>query len=72
MTSRTPQVLLLLALTAVLPPAWAHGDDARQCRARNDSIPTSLGADGWAAVDGPVTGGCSACFWKIVRRMNAV
>ena len=60
MTSRTPQVLLVLALAAVLPPAWAHGDDVRECRARNDSIPTSLGADGWAAVDGPVTGGCGA------------
>lgn len=60
MTSRSPQALLALALAAVLPPAWAHDDDARKCRARNDSVPTSLGATGWAAVDGPVTGGCGA------------
>jgi pectate lyase len=52
---------LVVALALLVPLQEAAADpDARQCRARNDSVPTSLGASGWAAVDGPVTGGCSA------------
>src|SRR4051812_33408981 len=52
---------LAVALALVVPLQEAAADnDARKCRARNDSVPTSLGADGWAAVDGPVTGGCGA------------
>jgi pectate lyase len=59
MTRCTTPLLLAVALAAPLTEALADNDD-RKCRARNDSVPTSLGATGWAAVDGPVTGGCSA------------
>ncbi|HXJ09205.1 MAG TPA: hypothetical protein VNH12_06830, partial [Burkholderiales bacterium] len=53
--------LQIISVAAVLAfaassAAWADPD----CKPRNDSVPTSLGADGWAAVDGPVTGGCGA------------
>jgi len=48
--------LSVLLLAGVSPAALAD----RDCKPRNDSAPTSLGADGWAAVDGPVTGGCGA------------
>ena len=50
---------LAVALALGLP-LDAAADSARECRSRNDSVPTSLGATGWAAVDGPVTGGCGA------------
>jgi pectate lyase len=57
---------LAFALALVFPVQEAAADsDARKCRARNDSVPTSLGATGWAAVDGPVTGGCSAGLTRV-------
>jgi pectate lyase len=53
--------LLLVTFVLAVPVAGALADnEARKCRARNDSVPTSLGATGWAAVDGPMTGGCGA------------
>jgi hypothetical protein len=60
MRIRRTQSLLALAFAALIGQAFAGGiPEARKC-AGNDSKPTSLGADGWAAVDGPVTGGCGA------------
>lgn len=59
MTRRTMRLLLALALAAPVNEALAD-HEARKCRAHNDSVPTSLGATRWAAVDGPVTGGCGA------------
>jgi RHS repeat-associated protein len=50
----------LAAALALAVSLAAAADSARECRSRNDSVPTSLGATGWAAVDGPVTGGCGA------------
>ncbi|HWI97997.1 MAG TPA: hypothetical protein VNU96_03225, partial [Burkholderiales bacterium] len=55
--------LVLLALATPPCVAWAHDDDGDRggrCRPGSDSSPSSLGADGWAAVDGGVTGGCGA------------
>src|SRR5687767_3171401 len=51
-----------LILAAPLSQVLAHDDPEgrNNCRDRSDSSPTSLGADGWAAVDGRVTGGCGA------------
>jgi pectate lyase len=58
--------LVVLALALVVPLQEAAADnDARRCSARNDSVPSSLGATGWAAVDGPVTGGCSARHTRV-------
>jgi pectate lyase len=54
------QLLIALALAVSLGEALADN----RCRPRNDSVPTSLGADGWAAVDGQVTGGCSLLFTR--------
>jgi pectate lyase len=55
---------LLLALALAVPATFAHANGnapmALCNEGRNDSVPSSLGADGWAAVDGPVTGGCGA------------
>src|SRR5262245_36715551 len=62
--TRIAPLAVALALVVPLPEAAADGDD-RRCRARNDSVPTSLGATGWAAVDGPVTGGCSAGLTRV-------
>jgi pectate lyase len=59
MTHRSAKLLIILSIAAFSHLAAAD-TDARKCRERNDSIPTSLGAAGWAAVDGPVTGGCGA------------
>src|SRR3954467_14182065 len=57
----TYRIALFLLATIFGAAAWADEDhEARDCKARNDSVPTSLGADGWAAVDGAVTGGCGA------------
>ena len=56
--NRIARLAVGLALAVSLPPAFA--DSARKCSPRGDSVPTSLGATGWAAVDGPVTGGCGA------------
>jgi pectate lyase len=51
---------LAVALAVALTVQQAAADnESRKCRAHNDSVPTSLGAGGWAAIDGPVTGGCS-------------
>ena len=50
-------VLALVVLATFLNQAAAE-PQARICRPGSDSEPTSLGATGWAAVDGPVTGGC--------------
>jgi pectate lyase len=61
MPNRAAQSLLVFALAAFAAQVSAEKiSDARSCRAGNDSKPSSLGADGWAAVDGPVTGGCGA------------
>ncbi len=38
---------------------------ARPCTVETDSVPSSLGADGWAAVSGAVSGGCGALPEKI-------
>jgi hypothetical protein len=56
---------LLLALALAVPATYAHGNDNAApflCSqpSLSDSVPSSLGADGWAAVDGPVTDGCGA------------
>jgi pectate lyase len=64
MTHRTVPLLLAVALAIPLTEALAD-NETRKCRARNDSVPTSLGATGWAAVDGPVTGGCSAGLTRV-------
>ena len=59
MTRRTIQLLVALALA--VPVTGTPADkEPRNCRTSQDSVPTSLGATGWAAVDGPVTGGCGA------------
>jgi pectate lyase len=62
----------LLALAVAVFPALA---DAKvliaPCKpGRYDSNPSSLGADGWAAVDGPVTGGCGAAPTRIFDVYN--
>jgi pectate lyase len=59
MTHRSAKLLIILSIAAFSHLAAAD-TEARKCRERNDSVPTSLGASGWAAVDGPVTGGCGA------------
>jgi pectate lyase len=59
MTHRSAKLLIILSIAAFSHLAAAD-TEARKCRERNDSVPTSLGATGWAAVDGPVTGGCGA------------
>ena len=54
-------VPLAAALAFILTAPDVAADSARECLTRNDSAPiSSLGATGWAAVDGPVTGGCGA------------
>ena len=62
----------LLALAVAVFPALG---DAKvliaPCKpGRYDSNPSSLGADGWAAVDGPVTGGCGAAPTRIFDVYN--
>ena len=66
------QLLITIAVAAPLCAAWAHDDhDARRnCRASTDSQPSSLGADGWAAVDGRVTGGCGAPRRRVYHVYN--
>src|SRR5688500_15070772 len=59
MTHRSAKLLIILSIAAFSHLAAAD-TEARNCRDGNDSVPTSLGATGWAAVDGPVTGGCGA------------
>ena len=59
MTRRTIPLLVAIALAVPLTVKPAD-KEPRKCRASEDSVPTSLGATGWAAVDGPVTGGCGA------------
>src|SRR5262245_34605856 len=65
-----PMRLPLLAVSVLAfvfsSAAWAD----RDCKPRNDSVPTSLGADGWAAVDGAVTGGCSAGRSRVFHVYN--
>jgi pectate lyase len=51
---------LIVAVPAGQVLAHDDHDSRRNCRASTDSTPSSLGADGWAAVDGRVTGGCGA------------
>jgi len=65
------QILAALAVAAPLA-AWAHDDDEARhnCRASTDSRPSSLGADGWGAVDGPVTGGCGAPRGRVSHVYN--
>jgi len=61
MPNRVAPSLLAFALAAFAAQVSAEKiDHPRDCRAGSDSSPTSLGADGWAAVDGRVTGGCGA------------
>ena len=58
--TRIAQFAVALALAVPFTAALADNDrHSRKCSPRNDSVPSSLGATGWAAVDGPVTGGCS-------------
>jgi pectate lyase len=64
MMHRTTLLLGTFVLAASATSTLAD-NEARKCRARNDSVPTSLGATGWAAVDGPVTGGCSAGHTRV-------
>jgi len=71
------QVLITLALAVPLGQAFADNEHSsrsdepsRHCSARTDSQPSSLGADGWAAVDGQVTGGCGAIRPKIYQVFN--
>lgn len=71
MSRRAGQLLIALALAAALGQAWAASDHAApNCRPGNDSHPSSLGADGWAAVDGPVTGGCGAAPSRVFNVRN--
>ena len=67
MKPATRPLLLALALAAPASFAHANGNAAPPSAGRriNDSVPSSLGADGWAAVDGPVTGGCGATLSRI-------
>jgi pectate lyase len=64
MRHRTAEWLIGLAFAAsmfaIAGPAWAGMPQGPNCRPGRDSVPTSLGADGWAAVGGAVTGGCGA------------
>ena len=64
MTYRTAQSLLAFALAAFAVQASGEPD---KCRAATDSMPSSLGADGWAAVDRPVSGGCGATPARVVH-----
>ena len=71
------QGLITLALAVPLGQAFADNDPSsrsdepsRHCSARTDSQPSSLGADGWAAVDGRVTGGCGAIRPKTYQVFN--
>ncbi len=70
------QVFVALSLAVPLGQAVADDDrsrsdePSRHCSGRTDSQPSSLGADGWAAVDGPVTGGCGAVRPKIYQVLN--
>jgi pectate lyase len=66
--TRIAQLAVAVALAVPLQ-AFADNDE-RECRARNDSVPTSLGATGWAAVDGPVTGGCSTRHTRVFHVHN--
>ena len=65
---------LLFALALAVPATFAHAKDsapAGLCKqGTRDSVPTSLGADGWAAVDGSVTGGCGATPSRIHHVYN--
>jgi pectate lyase len=64
-------VLIALALAAALSQARAASDHApSNCRQGNDSHPSSLGAEGWAAVDDPVTGGCGATPSRVFNVRN--
>jgi pectate lyase len=67
--TRLARLAVALALAVPLHQAAAD-NDARKCRARNDSVPTSLGATGWAAVDGAVTGGCSQGHTRVFHVYN--
>jgi pectate lyase len=55
----------LLAMAFAVPATYAHANDSAApflCSqaSLSDSVPSSRSADGWSAVDGPVTGGCGA------------
>src|SRR4051794_10016944 len=55
---------LLFALALAVPATFAHANGSAPtalCKhGIKDSVPSSLGADGWAAADALVTGGCGA------------
>jgi len=77
MSPRIRQVSIALALAVPFGLAFADNhhesrsdEHSRHCRAWTDSQPSSLGADGWAAVDGPATGGCGAVRHKIFQVFN--
>jgi pectate lyase len=74
MSHRAHQLLIALAIAAPLGFATAandrHATPGRVCNAHTDSFPSSLGADGWAATDGPVTGGCGATPSRIFNVYN--
>jgi pectate lyase len=61
---------LILVAPAGLVLAHDDHDSRRNCRASTDSSPSSLGADGWAAVDGAVTGGCGAPRSRVYHVRN--
>ncbi len=66
--------LLLFALALAVPATFAHANGSAPtafCKQGiKDSVPSSLGADGWAAVDGSVTGGCGATPSRIHHVYN--
>ncbi|HSD36007.1 MAG TPA: hypothetical protein VLC92_00780 [Rhodocyclaceae bacterium] len=62
--------LALFSGALLIPPAHAQTPQSRACNAWTNSKPTSLGADGWAAVGAPVTGGCGALPVKIYNVSN--
>ncbi|MEC5400312.1 pectate lyase family protein [Uliginosibacterium sp. H1] len=61
---------LALAAAALLAAPTTQAQTSRPCNAWTNSKPSSLGADGWAAVDGAVTGGCGAMPAKIYNVFN--
>jgi pectate lyase len=62
MDMRVPAMCFIVTFAAValFRPLPVRSGDSYRCSPRTDSIPSSLGADGWAATRGPVTGGCGA------------
>ncbi|MFA9441914.1 hypothetical protein ACDA63_19970, partial [Uliginosibacterium sp. sgz301328] len=66
------ELIALAVLCAALlsTQAQAQTPQSRGCNAWTNSKPSSLGADGWAALEAPVTGGCGALPAKIYNVFN--